>query len=189
MLMSCCDDGSICLWRLGEDSAKVTQHLPSSSKRRLEESELNLECLVLRADWEDRGKKLENLIRQLGEVRRQTELQIKAVEQECSQKTYAAESRHHDQFDRAIDKIQVNWNFVSTSSRLQRGFFVQELEKKLTQQVEQSHQQMMQLRLDGDNERRRLEESHHSKLAAEYRHHQALESQIEQLKIEHIRYK
>ena len=108
MLMSCCDDGSICLWRLGEDSAKVTQHLPSSSKRRLEESELNLECLVLRADWEDRGKKLENLIRQLGEVRRQTELQIKAVEQECSQKTYAAESRHHDQFDRAIDKIQVN---------------------------------------------------------------------------------
>ena len=55
--------------------------------------------------------------------------------------------------------------------------------------MEQSHQQMMQLRLDGDNERRRLEESHHSKLAAEYRHHQALESQIEQLKIEHIRYK
>lgn len=55
-------------------------------------------------------------------------------------------------------------------------------------QVEQSHQQMMQLRLDGDNERRRLEESHHSKLAAEYRHHQSLESQIEQLKIEHIRY-
>ncbi len=65
----------------------------------------------------------------------------------------------------------------------------QELEKKLAQQVEQSHQQMMQLRLDGDNERRRLEEAHHSKLASEYRHHQSLESTIEQLKVEHIKYK
>ncbi|XP_046630925.1 cilia- and flagella-associated protein 57-like [Daphnia pulicaria] len=168
MLMSCCEDGSICLWRLGDENAKATQHLPSSSRMRLEESELNLECLVLRADWDDRGKKLDNLIRQLEEVKRQAELQVKAVEQECSQKTYAAESRHNDQFDRAIDKIQ-------------------ELEKKLAQQVEQSHQQMMQLRLDGDNERRRLEEAHHSKLASEYRHHQSLESTIEQLKIEHIK--
>jgi hypothetical protein len=107
MLMSCCEDGSICLWRLGDENAKATQHLPSSSRMRLEESELNLECLVLRADWDDRGKKLDNLIRQLEEVKRQAELQVKAVEQECSQKTYAAESRHNDQFDRAIDKIQV----------------------------------------------------------------------------------
>ena len=105
--MSCCEDGSICLWRLGDESAKATQHLPSSSRMRLEESELNLECLVLRADWDDRGKKLDNVIRQLEEVKRNAELQIKAVEQECSQKTYAAESRHNDQFDRAIDKIQV----------------------------------------------------------------------------------
>ena len=66
-----------------------------------------MECLVLRADWEDRGKRLENVVRQLAEVRRQADLQIKAIEQECNQKTYAAESRHHDQFDRAIDKIQV----------------------------------------------------------------------------------
>lgn len=80
---------------------------------RLEESELNLECLVLRADWDDRGKKLENLVRQLSEVKRQTQLQIQAVEQECTQKTYAAESRHHDQFDRAIDKIQVSTLFSS----------------------------------------------------------------------------
>ncbi|XP_032791524.2 LOW QUALITY PROTEIN: cilia- and flagella-associated protein 57 [Daphnia magna] len=168
MLMSCCEDGSICLWRLGDESATATQPIHSSSRKRLEEGELNLECLVLRSDWEDRGKKLDNVIRQLDEVKHQTELQIKAIEQECSQKTYAAESRHHDQFDRAIDKIQ-------------------ELEKKLAQQLEQSHQQMMQLRLDGDNERRRLEEAHHSKLASEYRHHHTLESKIEQLKIEHAK--
>ena len=108
MLMSCCDDGSICLWRLGDDSPKSAQHLPSSSSRmRLEENELNLECLVLRADWDDRAKKLENVVRQLQEVRRQTELQIKAVEQECIQKTYAAESRQNGQFDCEIDKFQV----------------------------------------------------------------------------------
>lgn len=46
----------------------------------------------------------------------------------------------------------------------------------------------MQLRIDGDNERRKLEEAHHTKLAAEYRHHQGLESQIELLKVEHVRY-
>lgn len=108
MLMSCCEDGSICMWRLGDESNTASPHLPSSSRKRLEESELNLECLVLRSDWDDRGKKLDNVIRQLGEVKQQTELQIKAIEQECSQKTYAVESRHHDQFDRAIDKIQVN---------------------------------------------------------------------------------
>lgn len=156
---------------------------------RLEESELNLECLVLRADWDDRGKKLENLIRQLGEVKRQTELQIKAVEQECTQKTYAAESRHHDQFDRAIDKIQVlKRSLARTWMRNLIFLSIQELEKKLAQQEEQNHQKMMQLRVDGDNERRRLEEAHHTKLATEYRHHQALESQIEQLKLEHVRY-
>jgi hypothetical protein len=64
---------------------------------------------------------------------------------------------------------------------------VQELEKKLAEQSEQSHQQQIQLRLDSDNERRRMEEAHHSKLANEYRHHQALEVQIEQLKQQHIR--
>jgi len=58
----------------------------------------------------------------------------------------------------------------------------------LAEQIEQSHQQVVQLRLDSDAERRRLEESHHSKLAAEYRHHQNLENQIEQLKQHHIRY-
>ena len=158
---------------------------------RLEENELNLECLVLRADWDDRAKKLENVVRQLQEVRRQTELQIKAVEQECIQKTYAAESRHNDQFDRAIDKIQVwFYNFLNTFPDVLviSIQFEKELEKKLTEQAEHNHQQMMQLRLDGDNERRRLEETHHSKLAAEYRHHQSLESQIEQLKIEHVRW-
>ena len=64
---------------------------------------------------------------------------------------------------------------------------IKELEKKLAEQQEQSHQQMAQLRLDSDTERRRLEEAHHSKLAAEYRHHQALESQIDQLKQQHSR--
>lgn len=64
---------------------------------------------------------------------------------------------------------------------------VQELEKKLAQQSEQSHQQQMQLRLDSDNERRRLEEAHHSKLATEYRHHQSLELQIEKLKQQHTK--
>ena len=58
----------------------------------------------------------------------------------------------------------------------------------MSQQADVSHQQLMQIRMDGDNERRKLEEAHHSKLAAEYRHHQSLESQIEQLKLEHIRY-
>lgn len=58
----------------------------------------------------------------------------------------------------------------------------------MAQQAEQNHQQIMQLRIDGDNERRKLEEAHHTKLAAEYRHHQGLESQIELLKVEHVRY-
>lgn len=53
--------------------------------------------------------------------------------------------------------------------------------------MEQSHQQMIQLRIEGDNERRKLEEAHHSKLAAEYRHHQALEAQIETLKMQHMK--
>lgn len=111
MLMSCCDDGSICLWRLGDDAGggKTTHLHPSSSKLQLtEENEVNMECLVLRTDWMNRGMMLDNAIRQLAEVKRQTELQIKAVEQECAQKTYAAETRHHDQVDRAVERIQVH---------------------------------------------------------------------------------
>ena len=127
MLMTCCDDGSICLWRLGDEgsgTSKVAQHLAvsSSAKLRLEEKELNLECLVLRTDWVNRGMMLDNLSRQLEEVKRQTELQIKAIEQECAQKTYAAESRHHDQFDRAVDRIQVSKQNYLTSKNSQSCF-------------------------------------------------------------------
>lgn len=115
MLMTCCDDGSICLWRLGDDakqrlaavSAAAAAAASSSSKLRMEENELNMECLVLRTDWNNRGMMLDNAVRQLQEVKRQAELQIKAVEQDCAQKTYASESRHHDQVDRAVEKIQV----------------------------------------------------------------------------------
>lgn len=107
MLMSCCEDGSICLWRSGDDGNKAVQHLGTSAKLRLEEGELAVECLVLRADWENKCHMLGNTVRQLDDVKRQAELRIKAVEHECAEKVFGVESRHLDQFDRAIDKIQV----------------------------------------------------------------------------------
>lgn len=107
MLMSCCEDGSICLWRSGDDGNKPVQHLGTSAKLRLEEGELAVECLVLRADWENKGQMLKNTGRELDDVKRQAELRIKAVEHECAEKVFNVESRHLDQFDRAIDKIQV----------------------------------------------------------------------------------
>lgn len=109
MLMTCSDDGSICMWRLGDESA-VTKSLSlvsASAKLRQEENELNLESLVLRSDWANRGQQLDNALRQLEEVKRHAELQVRAVEQDCAQKTHVLESRRNDQFERAVDKIQV----------------------------------------------------------------------------------
>ena len=193
MLMTCCEDGSICMWRLGDENEamKSLSLVSASAKQRQEENEMNLESLVLRSDWANRGQLLDNAMRQLEEIKKQTELQVRAIEQDCTQKTYAIEGRRNDQFERAVDKIQVSQVYAVAFLLIEslRSLFigVQELEKKLAEQSEQSHQQQMQLRLDSDNERRRMEEAHHSKLATEYRHHQTLEVQIEQLKQQHIR--
>ena len=110
MLMTCCEDGSLCMWRLGDENAatKSLSRVSASAKQRQEENEMNLESLVLRSDWTNRGLLLENALRQLEELKKQTELQIRTIEQDCSQKIYVIESRRNDQFERAVDKIQVS---------------------------------------------------------------------------------
>jgi hypothetical protein len=98
------------MWRLGDENAatKSLSRVSASAKQRQEENEMNLESLVLRSDWTNRGLLLENALRQLEELKKQTELQIRTIEQDCSQKIYVIESRRNDQFERAVDKIQVS---------------------------------------------------------------------------------
>ena len=51
----------------------------------------------------------------------------------------------------------------------------------MTEHLEQSHQQLSQMRLDHEKDRRRQEDNHHSKLAAEFKQHDQLEAEIVRL--------
>ena len=64
----------------------------------------------------------------------------------------------------------------------------QELEGKLALHAEQSHQQLRQMRLDNERDRRHQEDGHHSKLAAEFRQHDELEAEIVRLHRKRTKY-
>ena len=92
------------LWKVGDDDKG---HYGSSSKVRCEADQLNVECLVLRGDWANQNRKLDNALLQVNEIKRQTQLQIQIIEQESAQKRQIIENRHGQQLNEANQQIQV----------------------------------------------------------------------------------
>ena len=103
-LISCSEDGSICLWKLSDDPVKAHYSL---SKVRSEADRLNVECLVLRGDWLNHNRRLDNAILHVDEVKRQTQLQIQILEQESEQQQKIIEVEHYQQLERANRQVQV----------------------------------------------------------------------------------
>ena len=103
-LISCSEDGSICLWKLSDDPTKGHY---SHSKVRSEADRLNVECLILRGDWLNHNRRLDNAVLHVDEVKRQTQLQIQIMEQESAQQCKAIEDEHDQQLERANRQIQV----------------------------------------------------------------------------------
>ena len=171
----------MCFWRLGEASKQQWNPLSENG---------NQECLVLRIDWTNQNSLLENTTRQLNEVKRETELHVKAVEQQHAEKAQESQDKFRKDLEAANDKLRVNHSFQPVNWEkliLFRTFYhFQDVKAQMKQQALDNENRVAQLRSEFESERKRMEDAHQTKLANAYKRHEELEDQIQEMQCKHI---